>query len=292
MSNYARYVRWTTGSSSSGTMSLSQIQVWAGGVNVASGAYATMSTSTTLAVYPSGVFQSGGYNTTGIPAGTATQALTTVTNGATVNDGTFVEFSTNYAQVVVDLGSLQFISSVVIWPWFGGNWVFSGVEIDFSPTNANGSWTTVFTTASIATSGALTNTAGYVIGPFCFLKGTGIATPDGERAIERLQEGDTVRTSDGRDVAVVETRHTAWDVGAAPSLVPVRIPRGVLGATRDLLLSERHGVWSGGALVPAALVQGAERATEVHGVVDYYHLRLPQPHDFLVANGVACESLR
>jgi hypothetical protein len=293
-----RYVRWTT-ASASGTgsgMVLCGIQVYAGGVNVAAGALSTVSVAATWNVYPSGVFPSGTVNQTSVSAGGTTLALTTVPNGSTINDASYLSCgSDSPVVIVVDLGAPYTIQSIEIWPWFGTYfgpaWTFSGVEIDLSPTGLTNSWTTVFGPATVSAAG-LTGTQGYVTNTFCFLRGTRIATPHGYREIQDIQEGDDVFTADGRVVAVVEHRKLAWDVDDAPAYRPIRIPRGVLGAQRDLLVSERHGILTERGLAPAVSVEGAEAATDIAGVVHYHHLRLPQPTDLLVAEGVVCESLR
>jgi hypothetical protein len=295
MSNYARYVQWTVGSSSSGYIALCQIQVYVGTTNVAASLNATIAGTGTATYYyySGGAHGAGTQSSSTITNGTTTQVLTDIPLGS-INTGSYVQW-TGTASVTIDLGSPQYLSSIEIWPnWMtnatpSGYWTINNVVLSTSLDGS--SYAQVFQTSSITPS-AITASQGYLVAPWCFVRGTSIRTPHGDRAIEDIREGNPVVTADGRVVDVREVRHTSWHVDADARLLPVRIPRGVLGATRDLLLSERHGVYVDGALVPAASIDGAERAADVHGVVDYFHLRLPQVTDLLVANGVPCESLR
>jgi hypothetical protein len=127
----------------------------------------------------------------------------------------------------------------------------------------------------------------------CFVAGTRIATPDGERPVETLRPGDAVLTPDG-------TRRLCWvgsqaiDAMAAPELRPVRIAANALRPGlphRDLLLSPEHGIaLAGSPLVPAvALVNGRSIRREAPVVVSYHHIGL-ESHGLVLAEGVAAES--
>lgn len=131
----------------------------------------------------------------------------------------------------------------------------------------------------------------------CFLPGTMIATPDGERAIETFREGDLVLTHDGATAPVrwrfVQTVATRF---ADPLRVaPIRIRAGALGANqpaRDLRVSVDHALLIDDALVQAgALVNGRTivRETDLPERLSYHHLELAD-HALILAEGVAAET--
>ncbi len=137
----------------------------------------------------------------------------------------------------------------------------------------------------------------------CFLEGTRIATPAGERAVETLGIGDLVTTADGRSAAVRWVgRRTMRPEGEngyrfADPLVylPICIRAGALGQAlprRDLLLSTDHAVLIDGLLVQAgALVNGVSvlRQTRLPETFTYYHIELPD-HALVLAEGVPAET--
>src|SRR5690606_12032099 len=81
----------------------------------------------------------------------------------------------------------------------------------------------------------------------CFVAGTLIATPDGERAIETLAVGDLLRTADGRDVPVrfIGLRTVSKTFTPADLFAPVRVRAGALGnglPHSDLVLTADHAL--------------------------------------------------
>jgi len=138
-------------------------------------------------------------------------------------------------------------------------------------------------------------------GPTCFLRGTLVACPGGERPIEELSEGDLVQQPDGSAVPVVALKRSHWDLAAMPTyqprLVPAGTRAGVAVAVRDLVLTGNHGVFmSGGGgtdetPVPAGRIVGSRRAA-LSGVMHLHHLQLPLSTHVITANGVPCESWR
>ncbi|HBS49330.1 MAG TPA: type I secretion protein, partial [Rhodobacteraceae bacterium] len=80
----------------------------------------------------------------------------------------------------------------------------------------------------------------------CFTPGTLIATPQGERPVETLQQGDRVITRDNGIQPLAWVGHSpqsAQDLAARPHLRPVRIRAGALGGglpERDMLVSPNH----------------------------------------------------
>ncbi len=133
----------------------------------------------------------------------------------------------------------------------------------------------------------------------CFVAGTMIRTPNGPVAIEDLDEDSEVWTTSNPRARVMWAGSTT--VKAEGNLAPVRIAKGVLGNTQDLLVSPQHRMLIGGAasellfsedavLVPAIHLVGMEGVTqEEGGMVDYVHIMFPQ-HEVIEANGALSES--
>ena len=127
----------------------------------------------------------------------------------------------------------------------------------------------------------------------CFVAGTMIACPGGDRAVESLKAGDLVLTASGASSPVQFLGSRILDLAAAPTHRPVLIPAGALAdgvPMRDLKLSPDHAIVFNGVLVPARnLVGGAIRQLDMD-VVTYYHIQLAR-HDVVIAEGTPCETL-
>ncbi len=131
----------------------------------------------------------------------------------------------------------------------------------------------------------------------CYLRGTLIATPAGERAIESLAIGDLVLTSDGSAEAIRWIGHRAYKARFArsnPGVVPIRIEAGALAdgvPSRDLYVSPLHAMFLDGVLVQAAeLVNGVTIAEAMPSEqIEYFHVELAE-HAVLIANGAPSES--
>lgn len=133
----------------------------------------------------------------------------------------------------------------------------------------------------------------------CFLKGTYIATPDGEIKVENLKAGDTVITAKG-GVAIVKwlgyrtlykNRIPEKDAKRA---FPILFRKGCIADNvphRDLVMSPGHHVFFDGSLVPAmALVNGISIVQQFDmQSFQYFHVELEQ-FDILLAEGVPAES--
>lgn len=145
--------------------------------------------------------------------------------------------------------------------------------------------------------------------PFCFAKGTEIATPRGQRPVEDLRAGDSVLTEDGRSVTIAWIGASCYERQQASRedrLRPVRLRAHAFGPglpDRELVLSPQHRIVVDG---PACeLLFGTERAFVVarnlpepfasmpdpESDVTYFHILLEQ-HEILVANGLPAESLQ
>jgi hypothetical protein len=134
-------------------------------------------------------------------------------------------------------------------------------------------------------------------GVTCFLPGTLISTPSGDRAIEDLAIGDDILTASGRAAPIrwigrqtVSLRFTSPD-----RALPIRIRAGALGdglPARDLLVSPAHAILVDGILANAgALVNGTtiRREDDVPRIFTYYNIELAE-HDLLLAEGVPAET--
>jgi hypothetical protein len=134
----------------------------------------------------------------------------------------------------------------------------------------------------------------------CFLRGTRIKTPSGERNIEELRIGDLITTPSGAwPVKFVwrQVFHASPDGVWSEHVLPITIAQGAFGQGlphRALSLSPLHGVYMDGALIRARdLVNGDsivqhERASDE---IEYFNVELDN-HNIMFANGVAVETFR
>jgi hypothetical protein len=133
--------------------------------------------------------------------------------------------------------------------------------------------------------------------PVCFLEGTRIATPDGDRAVETLAIGDLVTTAGGatRPVRWIG-RQTIVAVFADPLHAhPIRIVRGALGdrlPIRDLFVSPDHALLVDGLLVQASALVNGETITRAPAPAPrfvYFHVELAD-HSLILAEGIPAET--
>jgi len=136
----------------------------------------------------------------------------------------------------------------------------------------------------------------------CFLRGTQIWTPSGERTIEDLQVNDLVVTSSGeaKPIQWVWRRRFERQPGQewAEKIVPIRVKRSALGPNtphRDLYLSRYHCLYLDGVLIPAVDLINDSTITRVDALplreIEYFHIKLDR-HSVIYAEGAACETLR
>ena len=133
----------------------------------------------------------------------------------------------------------------------------------------------------------------------CFLTGTLIATPTGERAVESLSIGDLVLTADGaaRPVRWIGRQNVSTLFGAPERLRPVRISAGALGdglPHTDLTVTADHAMLVCGVLVHAgALVNGTTITTvplsEFGASYTVYNIET-EVQELILANGAPAES--
>lgn len=133
----------------------------------------------------------------------------------------------------------------------------------------------------------------------CFLRGTLIATPDGQCRVELLQPGDQVRTA-SRGVATVKwIGHRTLYAAHIPAdrairAFPICFIAGAIAPNvpaRDLYVSPGHHMWLDGKLIPAlSLVNGKTIIQDFsQKVFEYFHVEL-EKFDLLLSEGAASES--
>ena len=133
----------------------------------------------------------------------------------------------------------------------------------------------------------------------CFLRGTLIATPDGERPVETLQPGDKVTTASGAVATVKWVGHRTLygphiSKENAIRAFPVRIAAGALAPNipaRDLYVSPYHHMYFDGKLIPAMLLVNGKTIIQDFSqkTFEYFHIELDR-FDILVSEGAASES--
>lgn len=193
-------------------------------------------------------------------------------------------------------GSIQFYSAY-------GNTNYSGTLVG---TTANGvviqrgGFTYLFTNASysLGQSGITPNTSDPY--NYCFLEGTLIQTPEGERTVESLKMGDKVLSADGRELTVRWMGHETIrnGIGASVHKAPIKIAQGAFGnglPHRDLWVSNAHAFLLDGHLVVASALVNGDTITsvpyaELPAEFTYWHIETEE-HELVVANGVAAETL-
>ncbi|WP_186826968.1 tandem-95 repeat protein [Shimia ponticola] len=143
----------------------------------------------------------------------------------------------------------------------------------------------------------------------CFTPGTMIATPQGERRVEELREGDRVIT---RDNGIQEIRWVGQrsleveEVAENPDLSPILIKAGALGRglpERDLIVSPQHRVLIANdktqlffeeneVLVAAKHLVGLEGVRRVGTVATTYVHFMFDAHEVVLSNGAWTESFQ
>src|SRR6516225_12361937 len=133
----------------------------------------------------------------------------------------------------------------------------------------------------------------------CFLKGTKISTPSGDRLVQELQIGDEVQTLAGRKKIkwIGYNKFTNAEVRAWPdSVMPIRVARFAIDDQtpyRDLYISPLHCVFLNEALIPAMYLVNETSITQgtpsEMSAMEYYHLEL-DTHEVIYAEGALVES--
>jgi Hint domain len=133
----------------------------------------------------------------------------------------------------------------------------------------------------------------------CFLKGTKVSTPSGDRLVQDLQIGDEVQTLTGRKTIkwigynkFTKEEGRAWQ----DSVMPIRVARFAIDdhtPHRDLYLSPGHCIFFNESLIPvmylineASIAQGMPSDMSA---IEYFHVEL-DTHEVIYAEGALVES--
>jgi hypothetical protein len=136
--------------------------------------------------------------------------------------------------------------------------------------------------------------------PLCFLRGTRILTPSGERPVEALAIGDAVVTRFGGIRKIKWIGRQSYEsrfVKESPEALPVCIHPGALGdegPARKLFVSPGHSLLMGDTLVLASTLVNGITVTQRYDdetpvVIDYFQIEL-ESHDCIIAEGVWAET--
>jgi hypothetical protein len=143
------------------------------------------------------------------------------------------------------------------------------------------------------------NNANRGTGRPCFLKGTKISTPSGDRLVQDLRIGDEVQTLAGRKTIkwigynkFTKEKGRAWQ----DSVMPIHVARCAIDdhtPYRDLYLSPLHCVFVNEALIPVMYLINeatiAPGAPSDMSAIEYYHIEL-DTHEVIYAEGALVES--
>ena len=133
----------------------------------------------------------------------------------------------------------------------------------------------------------------------CFLKGTKISTPSGDRLVQDLQIGDEVQTLAGRKTIkwigynkFTKEEGRAWQ----DSIMPIRVMRFAIDDHTphcDLYLSPYHCIFFNEALIPVMYLINetsiAQGTPSEMSAIEYYHVEL-DTHEVIYAEGALVES--
>ena len=233
---------------------------------------------------------SGGTIVTGTAGTLASLSLGSIVNGFTSNadiiDDRALGFSTITGYTVTGTGT-----QTVTVNDSSGNFSFTTGAANL----ANGS----FTAANLNT-GTLKFSADASGGTrltVCFLRGTRVATPNGEQAVEDLRAGDLVAT---RCEGATVFQPVRWLGGGRMNTArqiedyPVCIRAGAFADNvphRDLLVTSEHCLFVEGKLIPARMLVNGRSITVDTSIAnyEYFHVEL-ETHAILLAEGLEAES--
>jgi Hint domain len=133
----------------------------------------------------------------------------------------------------------------------------------------------------------------------CFLKGTKISTPSGDRLVQELRIEDEVQTLAGcKTIKWIGYNKFTKEQGRAwqDNVMPVHVARFAIDDQtpyRDLYLSPGHCVFFNEALIPVKYLINeatiAQRMPSDMSAIEYYHVEL-DTHEVIYAEGALVES--
>jgi len=138
--------------------------------------------------------------------------------------------------------------------------------------------------------------------PVCFLRGTRIWAPSGERKVEDLRINDLVVTSSGeaKPIQWVWARRFERQYGQKwpEEIAPIRVAPSALGPNtphRELFLSRYHCLYLDDVLIPVVDLLNKTTITRSSAEhlreIEYFHIKLER-HSVIYAEGAACETLQ
>ncbi|HEX4504585.1 MAG TPA: Hint domain-containing protein [Alphaproteobacteria bacterium] len=131
----------------------------------------------------------------------------------------------------------------------------------------------------------------------CYLKGTLIRTPEGDRPVETLRIGELILTANGeaRPLKWIGRRfYRDWLAVGNVGVQPICFRAGSIGdhvPARDLYVSPEHAMFLDGMLVPACHLVNGVSILKVGGMeeIAYFHLEFDR-HAVILAEGAEAES--
>ena len=131
----------------------------------------------------------------------------------------------------------------------------------------------------------------------CYLKGTRVRTPDGDRLVEDLRIGDPVTTLGGEALTlkwIGRRGYRDWLAVGNDDVQPILFKAGSLAdgvPARDLYVSPEHAMFVDGMLIPARHLANGASIVKCAGVeeIDYFHLEFDR-HVVIFAEDAPAES--
>ncbi|SEN58081.1 Hint domain-containing protein [Paracoccus alcaliphilus] len=229
---------------------------------------------------------------------TTGQAVTASTDSALVGANVENEYEFSFEDAEGNVFRLVALSdgTYIFGYTFDGAWPPSGTEL------------TVIPGQDISTTDDQSLNSADMRAP-CFTRGTMIATPHGEVAIEDLREGDLVLTKDHGPQPVRwigSTNVNAMQMALNEKIRPIRIKAGALGdnsPASDLVVSPQHRVLVRSKIAQrmfgtSEILVAARQLLQLDGIdiagdlagVEYFHMLFDR-HEVVVSNGAETESL-
>ena len=137
-------------------------------------------------------------------------------------------------------------------------------------------------------------------GHHCFLRGTTILTPQGEREVSQLSAGEHIITHTGQSKPIqwIGRRLFQRPANGWPrEVLPIKIARSALAPNvphADLYVSRAHAIFVDGLLIRVGSLTNGSTIVAADAdsseVFEYFHVQLSD-HDVILANGAPTETL-
>jgi hypothetical protein len=155
---------------------------------------------------------------------------------------------------------------------------------------------TINVIGSFASTGFTVTNGEVVANALCFARGTRIATPGRQVAVEQLKVGDIVLTTGGPEAVrwIGRRSYEGRFIAGNHLALPVTIKRHAIAKdvpSRDLTVSPGHGIFVAGVLVSAWRLINGVSVTQAASVelVEYFHVELAR-HCVMLAENCPAES--